>query len=388
VSFATLALIAAVAVLGPVLALPRGWRLPLVLGELVGGIVLGRTGFGLVHSSNDTFAFLAEIGFALVMFVAGSHVPVRDGRLRAALPIGVLRAVGVGVLSAGAGVVLARVFGTGHGALYGVLLASSSAALILPVVDSLHLGGEPVLRMLPQVAVADTACIVTLPLAVDPHHAGRAAVGAVAVLAAAATLFLLLRYLDRSGILRRVHRVSQRRRFALELRVNLVVLFALAALAAGTHVSVMLAGFSFGLAVAAVGQPRRLAKQLFAITEGFLGPLFFVWLGASLDLRELGRHPALIGLGLALGAGAVVTHVAMRLTGQPAAIAGLTCAQLGVPVAAATIGSQSGLLDPGEPAALLLGALVTIAVAVLCGSLAARAGLVDNGARPAATTGG
>jgi Kef-type K+ transport system membrane component KefB len=129
-SFATLALIAAVAVLGPVLALPRGWRLPVVLGELVGGIALGPTGFGVLHAYNETFAFLAEVGFALVMFVAGSHVPVRDGRLRAALPIGVLRAVGVGVLSAGLGVVLARLFGTGHGALYG-----GAAGLVVGGVD-------------------------------------------------------------------------------------------------------------------------------------------------------------------------------------------------------------------------------------------------------------
>jgi hypothetical protein len=34
-SFATLALIAAVAVLGPVLALPRGWRLPVAFGALL-----------------------------------------------------------------------------------------------------------------------------------------------------------------------------------------------------------------------------------------------------------------------------------------------------------------------------------------------------------------
>src|SRR4029450_4646726 len=55
--------------------------------------------------------------------------------------------------------------------------------------------------------------------------------------------------------------------------------------------------FSFGLAVAAVGEPRRLAHQLFALSEGFLGPLFFVWLGASLDLRERGRHPSFIRRG-------------------------------------------------------------------------------------------
>jgi Kef-type K+ transport system membrane component KefB len=387
VGFATLALIAAVAVLGPLLALPRSWHLPVVLGELVGGIALGPTGFGLLRASNDTFTFLADIGFALVMFVAGSHVPVRDGRLRAALRTGVLRAFGVGVLAAVLGVVLAKAFGTGHAPLYGVLLASSSAALVLPIVNSLHLGGGPVLQLLPQVAIADAACIVALPLAVDPRHAGRAALGSLAVLVAAAVLFVILRCLGRTGVRRRAHRLSAERKLALELRINLVIVFALAALATATHVSIMLAGFSFGLVVAAIGEPRRLARQLFAVTDGFFGPLFFVWLGASLDLRELGRHPALIGLGLALGTGAVVTHAAMRLTGQPTVIAALAAAQLGLPVAAATIGSQSGDLAPGEPAALLLGALLTIAVAVLAGSMAARAGLVDRGSRkPQPTT--
>jgi len=58
----------------------------------------------------------------------------------------------------------------------------------------------------------------------------------------------------------------------------------------------MLAGFSFGLALAAVGPPRRLAHQLFAVTDGLFGPLFFVWLGASLNLRDLGEHPSYIVL--------------------------------------------------------------------------------------------
>jgi Kef-type K+ transport system membrane component KefB len=121
-----------------------------------------------------------------------------------------------------------------------------------------------------------------------------------------------------------------------------------------------------------------LARQLFALTEGFLGPLFFVWLGASLDLRELGRHPSDIALGVVLGAGALTAHAAMRLTGQPLPIGGLAAAQLGVPVAAAAIGSQLHLLKPGEPAALILGALVTIGVAVFSGALAVRAGLAHT----------
>jgi Kef-type K+ transport system membrane component KefB len=141
----------------------------------------------------------------------------------------------------------------------------------------------------------------------------------------------------------------------------------------------MLAGFAYGLALAGVGTPRRVAKQLFAITEGFFGPLFFVWLGASLDVRALGSHPSYIGLGVALGVGAVITHAAMRLTGQPLPLAGLAAAQLGVPVAAATLGTQLHLLKPGEPAALILGALVTIGIAIGAGALAVRAGFLAHG---------
>ena len=157
--------------------------------------------------------------------------------------------------------------------------------------------------------------------------------------------------------------VSESRKFALELRINLILLFTLAALATSTHVSIMLAGFSFGLVVAAIGEPRRLARQLFALTEGFLGPLFFVWLGASLDLHDLGRRPSLVLLGFALGGDAVIAHLAMSAAGQPVSIAALAAGQLGVPVAAVAIGSQLQVLKFGEPAALLLGALITMAVA-------------------------
>lgn len=378
--FATLALISLVGVLGPLLALPERWHLPVLLGPLAAGIAFGSTGFGVLHARDSTFAFLANIGFALVMFVAGSHVPVRDHNLRAGLVIGGLRAVGVGVVAVLLAVLIAKGFGTGHAALYAVLMASSSAAVILPIVNSLGLGGKAVLQTLPQVAIADTACIVALPLAIDPKHAGRAALGALAVLVCSLVLYVVLQRLEVSGLRKRAHRVSERRQFAIELRINLTILFALAALATRTHVSVMLAGFSFGLAMAAVGEPRRLAKQLFAVSDGFLEPLFFVWLGASLNLRDLGSHPSYILLGVVLGAGAVAAHAIMRLTGQPLSLGFLAAAQVGVPIAAATLGEQMHLLRPGESSALILGALITIGVAVVSGGLAARAGLVGTAA--------
>ncbi|TDW28711.1 cation:proton antiporter [Cryobacterium psychrophilum] len=370
-TFLTLALIALVALVGPLLALPRKWHLPVVLGELLAGIMIGQTGLGLVDASDPIFTFLADIGFALIMFVVGSHVPVLDPKIRSALGTGALRAGVTAVLAVGVGTFIAVVFATGHAPLYVVLLASSSAALVLPIIDSLRLGGPQVLAMTTQVAVADIACIVALPLAVDPPHAGRAALGALAVGLCAVILFFALRWLERGGSRRRLHNVSERRKFALELRIQLAILFALAGLAVYSHVSIMLAGFSFGLVVAAIGEPRRLAHQLFALTDGFFGPLFFVWLGASLSFGDLVTRPPMLLLGLSLGLGALLVHVVLRVIGLPASLGVLSAAQLGVPVAAATIGTQLDLLLPGEAAALILGALITIAASAVAGSRAA-----------------
>lgn len=361
-SFAQLALICGVAVLGPILALQKWAHLPVVVGELAVGLVLGATGLQVLHASDPTFTFLGEVGFALVMFVAGAHVPLRSEGLRAGLRSGLLRAAAVGVLAVPAGLALAALFGTGHGMLYAVLLASSSASIVMPSLAGLPLTGPTIVSMLAQIAVADAMCIVLLPLAVDPAKAPARALGALLVLLASLAVHLFLSWAERTGRRRAVHEVSEERGLALELRLSLTLLFALAAIAQLVGVSVMLAGFGMGLALAGVGEPRRLAKQLFALTEGFFGPLFFVWLGSSLDLHDLVDHPGAVGLGLALGIGAVLVHATMALTGQPVPVAAMTAAQLGVPVAAAALGTGRGLLGEGEPTALLLGALVTVVV--------------------------
>ncbi len=379
-SFATLALICLVAIIGPVLTLPAWLRLPLVVGELLVGLALGASGAGILNAGDATFSFLAEVGFALVMFVAGTHVPMRDASLRQGSGVGALRALAVGVIAVPLGLGLAAAFGNDHGFLYAVLIASSSAGLILPALAGIPLTAPAIVAAVPQIAIADAVCIVALPLAIDPAHVGRAALGAVAVLAAGVLVFFFLNWAERSGARRRVHNVSERNRLTLELRTSLALLFALAALAVYLHVSIMLAGFCMGLAVAAVGEPRRLAKQVFALTEGFFAPIFFVWLGASLNLHDLAAYPAALGLGLALGIAAVGAHTVVALTRQPWPIAAITSAQLGVPVAAATVGTRLGVLVPGEAAALLLGALVTIAVTALVAGRVVR--IAKEGAPP------
>ena len=367
-TFETLALICVIGLLGPLLAAPSTWRVPVVVGELLGGLAVGASGAGWLDPGDETFSFLAELGFAMTMFVVGTRVPIPERGLRSALVVGVGRAALVGVAAAAVGVALAGGFDSSHSAVFAVLMASSSAALAMPVLEDEGFEGPHLVPLLTQIAVADVACILALPLAIAPSRAAEAALGSAIVVAAGVVLFLALRALEARGIWEAVHEESKERRFAVELRTSLIVLTTVAALAVATHVTVMLAGFVCGLAIAAVGPPRRLARQLFALADGFLGPVFFVWLGASLDLRALVDEPELIALGVCLGAGAIVTHLVVRLTGLPVSLTVLTAGQVGVPVAAATIGTQTGELEGGLPAALILGALLTVAAA----SVAAR----------------
>jgi Kef-type K+ transport system membrane component KefB len=366
------ALVILVGMVGPLFAAPDRLRIPVVVGEILAGVAVGRTGAGWVHADDPVLTFLATAGFALVMLLAGSHVPVKDPRLRSQLGRGTLLAVGTGLLAVPAGLGIAAFAGNQHGLLYAVLLASSSAALVMPVIDGAGLSGPEVTATLVHVAVADTVCIVALPLVEDPSRAAAAALGALAVIGTGGLMVLITSGLARSPGWRRLQKFSKKRHFGLELRWNLILLFALAGLAQAVGVSVMLAGFVAGLGLATQGQPRRLARQLFAVSDGFLSPIFFVWLGAGLDLRVLADHPRMVVVAGVLALVTAVIHSCARLVGQPLPLAVLAGAQLGVPVAAVAIGTRSGLLLPGEGGALVLAALVSVAVTAVAAGAAAR----------------
>ena len=381
-----LALLAAAGLAGPLGAWSKRARVPVVVGEIVTGVILGQTGLGVIHSSGTVVTFLAQAGFALVMLTAGSHVPLHDPALRKAAPRGLLLAAAVGAASVPVGFGVAALAGTGHGLLYAVVMASSSAALVLPVIDEAGLSGDRTLLLLGQVAVADTSCIVLLPLAEQPSRAAHAAIGALWVVLAAVGFGLVVYAGRRSGFFAKLRERSVASNFGLELRINLIIVFSLAGLAEHVGVSVMLAGFASGLLLAAQGEPRRLAAQLFAVSDGFLAPLFFVWLGASLDLTTLGSHPKFLVVGAALGGGAVLVHAVLgRVTGQPWALGALAAAELGLPISAVTIGEKSHVLVPGEGGALLIGMLVTLVAGAVAAGLATR-GQPASPASPAAPT--
>jgi Kef-type K+ transport system membrane component KefB len=100
----------------------------------------------------------------MLMLPVGMHVPLRDRRLRRALGPGAL-AAGVAAIAAPlGGLVVAELTGTGHIAMYAVLLASGSAAIVLPTLQERKLDGPEALVVIAQVTVADVAAILAVPL--------------------------------------------------------------------------------------------------------------------------------------------------------------------------------------------------------------------------------
>jgi Kef-type K+ transport system membrane component KefB len=373
VSFGILVLIVLAGLGGPLLAVATGRFVPVVVGEILAGILVGPAVLGTVHPTDPTIATLGEVGFAMLMLTVGMHLPLSDRRLAAAARKGGLLAGLVCVLAVPAGLLAAAISGSGHAAIYAVVLASGSAAVLLPAVEERRLAGAEVLGVMAQVTIADILTILAVPLVLQPGRVGHVILGGVLVAGAAAALFAAAHLLASHEWVHRLRHLSKQRRWALDLRLSLLVLFVLAWIAQKGGTSILIAGFAAGLMVAVIGGPKRLSTQVRGIADGFFVPLYFVVLGAQLDLAGLVRHPSMLALAGALAALNVAIHVlASALTRQPVAGALAATAQLGVPAAVASLGLADRLITPVVATAIVAAAILSLAVCTLGVEMLAR----------------
>jgi Kef-type K+ transport system membrane component KefB len=110
-TFGTLALIGLCGFVGPLLATGGHGAVPVVVGELLAGVVIGRTGLDAIDTSNATLSFLSDIGFAMLMFAVGMSVPLRDSGLRESLRRGATSAAIAAGIAVLAGLLAARIGG-------------------------------------------------------------------------------------------------------------------------------------------------------------------------------------------------------------------------------------------------------------------------------------
>jgi Kef-type K+ transport system membrane component KefB len=267
-----------------------------------------------------------------------------------------------------------------------VLLTTSSAAVALPVVQDGVVTNHTVLVTIAWIAIADVATVLAIPLVMSSGHLPQVVAGAVIVLAISAAAYIIARLAANRRVISALRAQSHSRGWALDLRASLAVLFLLAWIATRFGTSVLIAGFAAGSVVALLGEPRRVAQQLIGVAEGFYVPLFFVDLGAKLDLRAFARDGRSILLAGVLVAATVLTHaIAARVWSLPVG-AGLTAsAQLGVPSAIASIGLASRALTPAQASAIMVAVLGSLSACALGSSLLGRGTAISDHAAPTAS---
>ena len=377
--FGTLALIMAAGLLGPLLAVGRRPLVPVVVGELAAGVILGRTGLRLIDlGGSAAFGVFYSLGFAMLMMTAGAHVDITKPDFRAGAGRGAVALAVVALIALPLGFVIHAGLGAGSFPLFAVLLAGSSAAVAFPIIEERRLTGPAIPLLIAWIALADSITVVLVPLSLTgagnllPSIAGDLAI----IAAGLAMYFGLMLAFHRAGP-RPLWVMSMQRGWGLQIRLSLLMLLVLVAIADRTGASILVAGFVAGMILVRLGEGRRLEIQLIGVANGFLVPIFFVLLGARIDLRALAADPAAVEVAVALAVGAVVTHVAAALVaGRDQRLAsGLAAsAQLGLPAAAASLGLASHRLSPALAAALVAAGCLTLIPASIGAAMLARTG--------------
>lgn len=370
-SFGLLALVMAAGLVGPALAAVPRVRIPAVVGEIVAGAAIGRGGLGWVDPDEPTLRFLAEVGLAMLMFVIGARLPLRSPALRTHLR-SVFPAGGLTVaLAVPAGLLAARVGGPPAPAMLAVLIATSSAAVALPILEAAPAGLQDADLAFAAgwITLLDVVTVLAVPVVVSGGGVGHALLGAILVVVLAALAWWAARRMQQTPPVVTLRGLSRRLGWALDLRLGLVVLFGLAALATAFGTSVLVAGFATGAVLSVLGEPQRLAQQLIGVAEGFLVPLFFVTFGAGLQFAALFGSPRALLFGGVLVTAALLVHLlTVVVLRRPAVLGFVATAALGVPSAAVALASSRGLVTAAQAAAITAAALVAVIISGVGGA--------------------
>ena len=375
VSFTNLLVVAAVAVLAPLMVgfFPR-LRVPPVVLEIIGGIIIGPSVLGWVHIDLPV-QILALFGLAFLLFLAGLEIDVHQlrGRLLRFAVLGYLVTL---VLGYGAGASFTAAGWVSQPLLIAITLSATSLGLVVPVLkDAGQVRSKVGQTALAAASIADFAAIVLLSLFFSSSGGSTGAkvivLGAFAALVAVTALAVsgAARSMRLGQVLVRLQDTTA------EIRVRFAVLLLVAftALAERFGLESILGAFLAGAIVGLVDRDSashpNFRTKLEAIGYGFLVPVFFVSSGIKLDLTGLLHSPtALIRVPVFLLALLAVRGLpallGLRANGtRPTLALGLLQAtSLPFIVTATQIGVTLGKITPVTAAALVCAGLLSVLI--------------------------
>jgi CPA2 family monovalent cation:H+ antiporter-2 len=353
-------------------------RLPLLVGYIAGGVLLGPGGFGLIRDPKIIQA-LADLGIVLLLFALG--VEFRLDEVRSLGPVA-LRGGAVQIaltLAAVVAVALAAGLGWRWGLVWGCLVALSSTAVCMRGLaergetDATHGRLAAGFLIVQDVAVVPMAILITvLGRRNAPTLQGLTWRHGLSVLVIAVILVGATRLLPKL-----LHGVSAQRDREIYLLAVIGVGLLVALASAGLGLSLGLGAFIAGLVLSESPYAQMALGGILPLRDCFAS-LFFVSLGLMFRPGVVLSAPLLVLLALLaiLAVKTATPWLAMRLQRQPRRLSMLLAASL-VPLGEfnlmlATQALGFHLIGPTGYDLLVLVTLLTAAISPLAMAMAAR----------------
>lgn len=337
---------------------------PAVLGELVAGVLLGGSVFGVVDPNNPVLAALAEIGVIVLLFETGLHT-----ELRSLLSVGseatTVALAGV-VLPFALGYAAALAFGLGHvpALVGGAALCATSVGISARVLSDLGRLESPEGRVVLGAAVLDDIVgLVILAVVADVVEGTSVSALHIARISIVAVLFFALAVVVGMRVAPPAFGIIERIKSAGALGVfGLAFAFALAVVAKMVGSALIIGAFAAGLVLFVVPQKQEIERSTTTIGHFFV-PIFFATVGAAVDLRAL-SNPRSLGIGLALIVCGVIGkviagYVPWWFRGRKLLVGTAMVPRGEVGLIFAQMGLSTGAIDPGLFGAIMLMVLVT-----------------------------
>ena len=340
---------------------------PAVVGELLGGFVVGANALGLV-TPGETAEVLAELGVVILLFTVGLEVRIDD--LLAVGRPAVLTGIVAMILPMIAGVAVGLVAGEdpATAAFVGLALAATSIGITSRVLAEMKVLSRPFAKVILGAAVIDDVLALILIGLVSGAATGDLDASTLFVVVAAFGLVGLGFFAARRA------RGLRREAFTwwlfadTPLVPSFILMFALALVATWIGLAAIIGAFVAGLIVAETEASDELEHEMRPLGLVFV-PFFFGVTGAQLDLAAL-LDPRVAALALALTVLGILTKAGGGMIGArslgrwPSIAVGSGMVPRGeVGVVVATLGLATGLLSGELFSAVLVAVLATTVAA-------------------------
>jgi len=381
----SLLLITTLAALVPLLATRlQRFRVPIVVGEIIVGVIIGKSGFQWVATDSEIIQFLAWFGFIFLMFLSGLELDFRALTLKSddethlwKRPLVLAASSFVITLALGMliGTGMQRMGITDAPVLMGLILSTTSLGVVMPILKEKRMVTSPYGQtILVSALLADfiTLFLLSIDVALIVKGITLDVLLILVLLLAVAALLRVGKFLLAIPGLGQVLREVAETTAQIRVRGSFALMVALAALASVLGVEVILGAFLAGAIVSIFSDRNNpvLREKLDAIGFGFFIPIFFIMVGVNLDLKSLLGSPENLLLLPALLIAAFVIKFGAGLVFRLAyswretvAAGALLSARLSLIIAASAIALDLNLINEAVNTAIILVAIVSVTIA-------------------------